>query len=552
MDVHSDADSVPDILHSPRTGNMSQLTEELSDVEAYGMHCTVDESMSGEARVTLSMPFPEGLTRSTAEAWGFDRDKPLFMSVWVGQGLFRRDPAERVEATFFQERAKDGYKKLHAGMQLTNIAKTFWRHLCGATVPPPPSDAPERLVAKKRASIEEAKRFGGFLLPLTRYMMRRIPCLHEYCVICDEPLVFPPLLRPTVCSRTLCSYSLRAYGAAIAGEFSGQNASSEIWDLLVAMAICAGNMPDQRLRVLFGGHHFPSLFLPGKSLPELVPDQNGFVMLRQLLQDLSDFRDKHVEKLGVFWINEVFRSEGNPLLGAMAGWIWDSNRSYMLSLSEADRIPALGTQFQYLLLSAPPEMEAAFQENKRRYGTEFCFHGSGPGNWHCILRQGLKNASGTILMTSGQAHGPGIYLATDSDTSAAYSRVELCPPMRRPQGQRPQPQKQPQGKKNKNKGQGVGANAAGGASPVGEREPPRNAADFRVHDPAKLVMLAICEVALVPTLRKNGTIWVCPDETAVVTRYLLVYSDTVVPTLNTQNPALGQQLHELTHRRMQV
>lgn len=58
-----------------------------------------------------------------------------------------------------------------------------------------------------------------------------------------------------------------------------------------------------------------------------------------------------------------------------------------------------------------------------RYGSFLAFHGSGFGNWHAILRTGLRNLSGTSLMSTGAVYGSGIYLAADSNTSWGYSKV---------------------------------------------------------------------------------------------------------------------------------
>jgi hypothetical protein len=51
------------------------------------------------------------------------------------------------------------------------------------------------------------------------------------------------------------------------------------------------------------------------------------------------------------------------------------------------------------------------------------FHGSSIFNWYSIMRNGLKNYSGTALMSAGQACGPGIYLAKDMNASLGYCRV---------------------------------------------------------------------------------------------------------------------------------
>jgi hypothetical protein len=49
--------------------------------------------------------------------------------------------------------------------------------------------------------------------------------------------------------------------------------------------------------------------------------------------------------------------------------------------------------------------------------------GSSIENWHCILRQGLKNASGTKLQVNGAAYGNGIYLSPHFGTSLGYCKI---------------------------------------------------------------------------------------------------------------------------------
>jgi hypothetical protein len=56
------------------------------------------------------------------------------------------------------------------------------------------------------------------------------------------------------------------------------------------------------------------------------------------------------------------------------------------------------------------------QKKKRWY----LFHGSPLGNWHSILRNGIKSMSGTTLATNGAALGNGVYLANDLSISYSY------------------------------------------------------------------------------------------------------------------------------------
>jgi ubiquitin-protein ligase len=63
-----------------------------------------------------------------------------------------------------------------------------------------------------------------------------------------------------------------------------------------------------------------------------------------------------------------------------------------------------------------PSLEEKFSCNELRY----FFHGSSLANWYAILRNGLKNCSGTKLMVHGQAYGSGIYLSDSASMSFGY------------------------------------------------------------------------------------------------------------------------------------
>merc|ERR1712146_809189 len=118
-------------------------------------------------------------------------------------------------------------------------------------------------------------------------------------------------------------------------------------------------------------------------------------------------------------------------------------------------------------------------------------------------------------MTAGQAHGPGIYLARNAITSAGYCSVSP---------------------------------SSRGGPPPSPAPMEREVTGLRTHDPDTLVMLAICEVANVPSLRMSGSIWVCPEEAAVVTRFFLVYRGQGVPSVDLNSKQLSAQLAALTRR----
>ena len=92
-------------------------------------------------------------------------------------------------------------------------------------------------------------------------------------------------------------------------------------------------------------------------------------------------------------------------------------------------------------------------------------------------------------MTAGAAYGAGIYLSTEGTFSMSYSRMG--------------------GVDSFFKGAGQVKSEDGNAFLISS---------------GQLRLLALCEVALVPSLRKNGHIWVAPEEESVVTRFLFAFS----------------------------
>lgn len=122
----------------------------------------------------------------------------------------------------------------------------------------------------------------------------------------------------------------------------------------------------------------------------------------------------------------------NPLLHPLLKWLCTSNRAYLRLLKEEERFPELNTPYQFVFANASPDKEHEFQKLKEKVGkqrkregvpaTIQAWHGSGFGNWHSIMRLGLKNLSNTKWMSAGAAYGAGIYLSPNFGTSLGYSR----------------------------------------------------------------------------------------------------------------------------------
>jgi len=121
----------------------------------------------------------------------------------------------------------------------------------------------------------------------------------------------------------------------------------------------------------------------------------------------------------------------HPLVHPLLKWLATSNRAYIRLLREEERFPQFKTPYQFVFANASPEKEMEFQRLKRdveKYqgkgnGTIQAWHGSAFGNWHSIMRNGLKNLSNTKWMSAGAVYGKGIYLSPHLGTSLSYART---------------------------------------------------------------------------------------------------------------------------------
>lgn len=317
----------------------------------------------------------------------------------------------------------------------------------------------------------------GFLVAFGSFFTQRFATVNDYCVICDELHIgVGALLKPCVCNRDLCCWSLQQLGV-------GADASSEIatpvdvTDLLVSMVVAAAKS-NRNTSIL---EPFPTIFDPskaGQDKPSLSPDNKDWALLNEIVQKICNVNSK----LRGAWRNDL--KAAHPLAWPLLNWITTSNRSHLVRLPPNYLIRSMGTPYQYLLISAPPEKEAIFQKNKKQYGSHWAFHGSGPENWHSILRRGLINASGTTLQLNGAAYGAGIYLSPSSSVSCGYSR--LTP----------------------------------GPDPSLADDSGLQVDPLQPHDANHC--LALCEVVN-HRLRKTGDIWVQEDPDNVVTRIFFVF-----------------------------
>eukprot|EP01127_Copromyxa_protea_P014223 TRINITY_DN3918_c0_g1_i2.p1 TRINITY_DN3918_c0_g1~~TRINITY_DN3918_c0_g1_i2.p1 ORF type:complete len:560 (-),score=88.31 TRINITY_DN3918_c0_g1_i2:72-1751(-) len=248
----------------------------------------------------------------------------------------------------------------------------------------------------------------------------------KVCMICDDPLTFS-MLKPTICDKPLCHFSYDEFGLGV-DPISEIHLHPETVDLLISFTYAAAIGGDVRRFTPFPknveatwkdatGQPCTARFIKDV---KAEPTNQDLTIIRKVMdafpsvEDMSKFNSTAQLKRDL--------DSRDRLAFPLLRWILTSNRAHIALLSPAERIKGIGTQLQFLMLSSPPSKEKQFSAEKKIKGSIMTYHGSGWGNWHSIVRGGLKNLSGTTLMSTGQAYGAGIYLAKDSSTSVGYAK----------------------------------------------------------------------------------------------------------------------------------
>lgn len=343
----------------------------------------------------------------------------------------------------------------------------------------------------------------GFLVQIFRYVRQRIPTVNEYCVICDELHVFQngAMLKPAVCNRELCVFAFQTLGV-MADAAEDISTGAEVVDLLINMTKAASR--SHRKHVIFDP--FPTVVDPKNPSDLLFTPRNPEY---NKIQTVIDAIPSMLEMSKITSSLKKKLDTSNPAVYPLIQWIITSNRSHIVKLPQEKQLEFMHTPHQFLLVSSPPAKEAAFHEAKKKYNSTFAFHGSSIENWHSIIRQGLMNASGTKLQVNGAAYGKGIYLSPHISTSMGYSRMGYG-------SHNVQKKKQQDGSDSK----------------------PR----FLTSD--NITCIALCEVITSRELKKNNSIWVCPNPEHVCTRFFFVYEDGQVgdSSIDTQNDKYLKQI----------
>ena len=281
--------------------------------------------------------------------------------------------------------------------------------------------------------------------------------LSDHCCICRKPLG-ESTVKPWPCNNELCQMCFTDLGVGVQ-LLQEIRRDPDATDLLISCFSCA------------------------VGTKYLTPAPNDFSenQMKKIVNTFPSVAEMANQPDDQSLIN-LIGSDSYLLLR----FILLSNKSQIISLPSKLRVNLFKTKHQFLTLISSWEKEEKFREYKAKYGSCFLWHGSSSDRWHSIIRNGLKNCSGTDLQLHGAAYGKGIYLSPLSSYSSNYTVTQS----------------------NSYKNSRLGS---------------------------PFVVIALCEVAKVPELvKQNHQIYTCGVEDAIIVRFLFTDNNMNYNTL--ENP----------------
>lgn len=217
-----------------------------------------------------------------------------------------------------------------------------------------------------------------------RAIESEIPGLNRFCCICGKPhAVHQETLMLRACRDPLCTFVMFY-----------QPGNPHIGEKALALLS----------KFFHAAIHSTRQELICNPFPTIFKDAETYILHPTEKRDLD---------LAKSMAAELIKGCPNPLLD----WLNSSCASYLIEKV----LHPFGDHEFFGVFSASPLEEDLFAKMKAEHGSIYAFHGSRLENWHSILHNGLRNASGTKLQLNGAAYGPGVYLSPNSSVSYGYS-----------------------------------------------------------------------------------------------------------------------------------
>lgn len=241
---------------------------------------------------------------------------------------------------------------------------------------------------------------SGFFGYISNYFVSRFETLNLFCIVCDKPLKFYSKI-PTCCTNDICRFGFKELGV-------GRNLNAEmkfqqnILHLLITFLFHA-SISSRWSIIINPFPNFDNVNIKNDIKMKIV---NGIIKYPSI-SSLNVINDESI------WIKQLHK------------WILQSNTAYIISLkiTHSSNIFMSLLNTSNILYFRRQDIDEKFENDKKLYGSTFCFHGSPLCNWHSILRSNLVVGTSTNkLLINGNVYGTGIYVSPNLNTSMTYSK----------------------------------------------------------------------------------------------------------------------------------
>lgn len=257
----------------------------------------------------------------------------------------------------------------------------------------------------------------NFLTQTAAIVIDTIQNACTFCLACDGRLSNPGFV-PSVCDSQLCVSGNVMFGFGmdlVAELFTDEDASDLYITLFINGASVLANVEDVKSpiqNVDFKEDVFQKFELCVDGTYQYT---RMATVLAQHCPSIEAMKEsaKHLKQ----HLDSI-----HCMLYPILHWLFMTKSCYLRTLKDSEKKTNIETTHQFVLMLNSPEKEREFVAEKEKTGKSFlAYHGAPPENWFSILKSGLKIMSQTKFMTSGAAHGNGIYMAAEYPTSLAYS-----------------------------------------------------------------------------------------------------------------------------------
>jgi hypothetical protein len=228
---------------------------------------------------------------------------------------------------------------------------------------------------------------------------------YTHCAVCSKKLPNPTDKYHNYCQESCLDDYCYIYGDNFL--VTKYNTNHLIFELLVNTAVLCLNSNNAEMR-----YNPKPKYINFKNIKSIIPMDfviNIHTYFKEFITD-SDIMKKFGRDFYYYLKFTIITNNTNLIPSKII-----QNKNVMLD-KEPLNIYEHNIQFD---VGYSPDKEKDYKDIPLYY----LFHGSSSSNWYGILRNGLKNCSGTALMTTGQAYGPGIYLSDSLQFAKNYSGI---------------------------------------------------------------------------------------------------------------------------------